>query len=85
MPKESIPESTAGRNVLVARVAEDLRRAIKANGVKQKALAARLGISEPAVSSRLSGDQNLTLASIQELADLAGLSVSVQFSPRPAN
>jgi transcriptional regulator with XRE-family HTH domain len=83
MPKEPIPEN-AGRALLMTRVADDLRKALKARGVKQKDIAARLGISEAAVSIRLRGDQNLTLASLQELAALAGLSVSVQFKPRPA-
>jgi transcriptional regulator with XRE-family HTH domain len=85
MSKEPIPDSTAGRDALMARVAEDLRRAIKAQGVKQKAIASRLGVAESEVSGRLSGQRNLTLASINELAGLAGLSVSVTFSPQAAN
>ncbi len=78
MPEFHIPEKT-----LAARVADDLRKALKARGIKQKDVAARLGVSEPEVSGRLSGNRNLTLASIQELAALADLSVSVQFNPQP--
>ena len=80
-----MPEFPITEKPLAARVAEDLRKALKARGIRQKDVAARLGISDPAVSERLSGNRNLTLASIQELADLAGLSVTVQFNPRPTN
>lgn len=80
MSKDSIPDSAASRDQLMARVAEDLRRAIKAQGVKQKAIAARLGVAESEVSGRLSGQRNLTLGSIHELADLADLSVVVTFT-----
>lgn len=74
---------SAGIEMLQCRVAEELKRALKAQGVRQTALAARLEVSEAEISDRLSGRRNLTLGSLYEMADLADLAVVVQFKPRP--
>lgn len=80
MREVPIPES-AGQQMLMFRVADSLKRALKAHGLKQRDIARLLGISEPAVSDRLSGNRNLTLVSIHELAELAELRVIVDFRP----
>lgn len=76
---------SAGIEMLQFRVADDLKRALKTQGVRQAALAARLEVSEAEISDRLSGRRNLTLGSLYEMADLADLAVDVRFRPRPTD
>ena len=72
----------AGGEMLLFRVADDLKRALKAAGLRQCDVACRLGVSEAEISNRLSGERNLTLSTLREMAELANLRVIVSFKER---
>jgi hypothetical protein len=81
-PAVAHAEDRAGVEMLLVRVAEDLKRALKAAGLRQCDVACRLGVSEAEISNRLSGERNLTLSTLREMADLADLRVIVSFKER---
>ncbi|WP_041257705.1 helix-turn-helix domain-containing protein [Fibrella aestuarina] len=60
-------------------VAEALREALKDSGLTQKEVGSKLNVGEPTVSKYLSGNQNLTLETIDEIAKALGLKVKVTF------
>lgn len=81
-PAPAHAEDQAGAEMLLVRVAEDLKRALKAAGLRQCDVACRLGVSEAEISNRLSGERNLTLSTLREMAGLADLRVIVSFKER---
>ncbi|GAB4035043.1 helix-turn-helix domain-containing protein [Spirosoma gilvum] len=58
------------------KVGKHIREARKANGLTQKELAEKLGVGEPAVNGYEGGKQNLTIETLQRIADALGVEVS---------
>lgn len=67
------------RKAARAAVTADLRILIANANKSQKEVAERIGISPAALSAKLSGDKNLTLDSIVDIADAVGAAVDVVF------
>lgn len=70
----------AGR--LISRVRTELLRVLsekkKAEGLTQQALAKRLGVDRSQINRQLSGESNLTLRSLAEIAWAMNMEVSLQ-------
>lgn len=62
-------------------IAAAVRAAMRARGVRQVDVALALGLSQPAVSARLNGRTPFTLADLERLADLLGVTVSELLQP----
>lgn len=60
-----------------------VKELLKSKGLTAKELAVRLGITEAALSSSLSG--NPTLERLNAIADAIGVSVAELFEPQPSN
>lgn len=74
----SDPKERAAQ-ILIEETGLALREALQRQGVRQVAVAERLGRAQSHVSLAASGKQNLTLRSIAELAWAAGIEVEVVF------
>lgn len=60
-------------------VAEAMREALKESGLTQKEVGSKLKVGEPTVSKYLSGNQNLTIETLGEIANALGFKVKVTF------
>jgi transcriptional regulator with XRE-family HTH domain len=60
------------------RVVEDLRVALFRKGISQQAVAERTGMSQSAVSRRLSGDVPATLNDLESFAAAAGAELHIE-------
>lgn len=56
------------------RVGQQIREARKAKGLTQKELGEKLGVGEPTVNGYESGKQNLTIETLQKIANALGTS-----------
>ncbi|GAA4399898.1 hypothetical protein GCM10023187_12450 [Nibrella viscosa] len=59
------------------RVGEAIRKARKEKGLTQKEVGRRLGITESTFNGYESGRQNLTIDTLQKIADALGVSLTV--------
>ena len=67
----------------LAQVALLLTDALEASGLSQRALAGRLGVTEPRVSQILGADQsNLKLSTLARLADALGCELRIAMEPK---
>lgn len=69
------------RKIARAGVTADLRILIANAEMSQKEVAEKIGISPAALSAKLSGEKNLTLDSIVDIADAVGSAVDLVFRP----
>lgn len=69
------------RKMARAAVTADLRILMANAEMSQKEVAEKIGISPAALSAKLSGDKNLTLDSIVDIADAVGSAVDLVFRP----
>lgn len=61
------------------RVSQFIREARKARALTQKELAEQLGVAETTVNRYESGEQNLTIETLQKVASALGVDVSAFF------
>jgi len=64
---------------LKARIGQSIREARKAKGLTQKELGLKLGVADSVITNYESGKQNLTVDTIQKVADVLGVEVSSFF------
>lgn len=82
---KNLGESASHRaNLRKEKVAADLSILIAKAGLRRKDVAVKLGISEPALSSRLRGNANLGLDTIGAICDAASVEFDVVFRKRDA-
>lgn len=65
------------RQQLIAGVTGQIRAAMQTAGVNKAELAEKLTISKSSVTQLLSGQRNMTLATLSDIADAIGLAVSI--------
>ena len=58
------------------RVGNQIRNARKAKGLTQKELGEKLGVADSVVTNYESGKQNLTIETLEKIADAIGIEVS---------
>lgn len=66
------------------RVTRNLRAEMSRAGINQTAVAAHLGLSQQAISRRMSGRTSFTVDELAHVAELLGVSVSVLFGEAAA-
>lgn len=60
-------------------VGQSIQRARIAKGLTQKELGEKIGVGTPTISRYETGNQNLTVETIQKIADALGIKVNVIF------
>jgi transcriptional regulator with XRE-family HTH domain len=63
------------------RITEDLKVAIFKSGASQQIVASRTGLSKSAVARRLSGEVDITVRELEDLAAAVDLAVDIKLVP----